>query len=287
MTTRWLVAWLFVLGVPAAAWPLTVQVDRTQPAVQAFADAYIRFPVHEKEWSSVAPRTFYVITPRSERETVLVAKVGAIAPHSGLASFLADLAGPQPQKTPGPHGVTILSDPAAEGKRLSAYAVWKDWLFVSLGREALASVLAGAARPQALVGPEQAPLSDGPKGPPGIRFWADNARGELASLLKESQKKVLIPLIRDPAQIGEISGNVRIAPSGTLTGQVTILPLGSQHQAPLKGDLKFLLESARRRLTALGVPYHGSLVETPNGLLLTISIGDYTKAQQGLIKFQP
>ncbi len=43
----------------------------------------------------------------------------------------------------------------------------------------------------------------------------------------------------------------------------------------------------RRRLMALGVPYHGRLVETPNGLTLKISIGEYTKAQPGLIRLQP
>ena len=151
---RLLVAWVFVLGVPATAWPLTVQVDRDQPAVQAFAAAFISFQVHGTAWSSVAPPTFFVITPRSETGTVLVAKVGAIAPRSELASFLADLSGPQPQKTKGPHGVTIISDPAAAGSRLSAYALWGDWLFVALGREALTAVLAGAARPQVLVTPE-------------------------------------------------------------------------------------------------------------------------------------
>ena len=80
---------------------------------------------------------------------------------------------------------------------------------------------------------------------------------------------------------------IQIGPGGRLTGQATLIHTEPGYQAALRGDLRFLLESARRRLMALGVAYQGRLVETPNGLTLTVSIGDYTKAQPGLMTLQP
>lgn len=276
-----------VLGAPAPASSLTVQFDRDQPGVREFVAAFMAFPVNGTDLLVRLPPTFYMIMTRTEQDAVIVAKIGEVSRHPGLVPLLADLSGPQRKTTKGPHGATVIFHPAGDGKHLSAYAVWGEWLLVAAKRDALEALMIRVGHPKAIVAPAKTFSSESLKGRGGIRFWGDNATGGLAALLKESQQKVLVPLIKDPVQIGRLSGVIQIGPGRTLTGRVAVVPSMPQHLTALRGDLKFLLETARRRLTALGVRYQGSLVESRAGLTMKITIGDYTKAQPGLITLQP
>lgn len=78
---------------------------------------------------------------------MIAAKVGDLGRDKGLVSLLAPLVGPTPQRTNGPHGEAVLVNPAGDGKRLSAYALWRQWLFVAAKQEALEALLKRADQP--------------------------------------------------------------------------------------------------------------------------------------------
>lgn len=283
----WMAAGVILLGFPGQGFSLTFQFDRSRPGVREFVASYISFRVKGGDVTSVLPPTFYILTSRTEQDLVIAAKVGEISQEKGLVSLLADLAGPQPQKIKGPHGEVVVSNPAAEETGLSAYTLWGSWLFAARTRDGLVALLKRHPNPQAVTTPDKVFVPDGLKGPFGVRFWAENSSGDLTAFLQESQQKVLISMVKDPAQIARLSGMFQIGPGRTLIGHATIIPSAARHQAALRGDLKFILESIRRRLKALGVSYRGRLVESRDGLTLKVTIGDYAKAQPGLIRLQP
>lgn len=112
----------------------------------------------------------------------------------------------------------------------------------------------------------------------GVRFWADNSNSDRTALLKESQEKILIPIVKDPNQIGRISGMFHLGSGREIVAEATVVLSGPQHQAALTRDLKFILESVRRRLKALGVSYEGSIEEQ---LIKTPPPGSLSYVEQG------
>jgi hypothetical protein len=282
--TLWVLIGFVFFWIPSKAFPLTFQFDRNQPGVRDVVSVYAHFPLKRGDLTSYLPPVFYIVTSRSEKDILLAAEVGDISKQRGLASTLSDMTGKQKRKLKGPHGETIVYDPNAAGKNLSAYAVWGGWLFVGRTRDSLTALSSRFRTPQAVVTPDRIFQSDGLIPSAGIRYWGENSGGELTALLKENQKKILIPIIRDPSQVGRISGMFQAGPGRKLNGYMTLIPSLPKHQASLRGDVQFVHESARRRLAALGVLYEGTLSESGSNITLKISIGDYIKARSGLIK---
>ncbi|MBI4715282.1 MAG: hypothetical protein HY760_04995, partial [Nitrospirae bacterium] len=159
-------------------------------------------------------------------------------------------------------------------------------IFAAKHRESLTTLLKRHSFPHTLVTPGEDFSADGLKTGSGIRFWGDNTQGDLTALMKESQKKILIPVIQDPSQIRRISGMFRLEGGRRLSGTLTFVPSGASRDG-LRKDLKFVNESIRRKLSALKVSHEGEVLEGNPGVTLKITVGDYTKAQPGLVKIQP
>jgi hypothetical protein len=284
MTCRTLLGLLLCLGVPVPTSALTFQFDQNQPGVRGVITSYIHFPVQGQDVTTVLPATFSIVTYRSEADSIIMAKTGDIRKNKSILSLLQNVVGKDPQKTKGPHDVLILSKSKPEKNRLSAYATWGQWLLIGKSREALADLLKRFSTPESAVTPPALFQSDGLRQQSAIQFWGENGKGELTALLKEGQAKVLIPVIRDPSQIARFSGTVQVSTQQKLAITATVVPSSPQSLGTIKNDLKFMLESMRRKVGALSVPYQGEVLEAKGKIQVRLMVGDYRKAKSGLLR---
>jgi hypothetical protein len=239
-----------------------------------------------REVTSTLPTSFYLITSRSERDTIIAAKVGDIRKNRALSTSLSDIIGNKPLQVKGPQGTVIYSNVLTGGKQLSAYTQLGNWLFLARHAEPIVVLLKKYPRPDEIGMPGKLFSADGIKETAGIRFWGDNSGGELTALLKENQKNILIPIIKDPSQLTRTFGMFDLKPGRRMEGSITFIPRTPVSSPALKGDLNFIQESARRKLSALKIPYQGEVTQGSHGVTLKISIGDYLKAQPKLFKIQ-
>jgi hypothetical protein len=273
-----------ILATPIQAFAITFQFDRGTPGVKAFVESYIQFSVHGKPLSSVLPPVFYLVTPKSERETVIAAKVKNIHKNKELTIFLSDVVGMAPKQVKGPKGNTIFYHPAPTNAKLSAYLKWGDWLFLSGNPDALDNLLKSVRVPEEAVTPNPAFSSDGLVKSAGVRFWADNANGEFTALIRENQQRSLVPMVKDPSQIKRLSGIFRLGPQQKIAVQAIAIPFKPEHRFPLKKEFELTLESSRRLLEIFKVPSAGSVQEKGKSLSIRMTIDDYQFGQPGLFK---
>ncbi|MBI3358874.1 MAG: hypothetical protein HY201_04015 [Nitrospirae bacterium] len=279
---------IMTLGVPVRADSMTFQFDRTKPGVTELVESYVRFSINGKQLSTILPPLFYLVTESSEKETVVIAKVGKISKNKALSSTLSNLVGQTPKKVKGSHGKTIFYNPEPDSKmRLSAYTEWKEWLFLAGNPDVISNLLKGAATPQAVVTPESVFFSDGLPKTAAVRFWANNTKGNFTALIRENQQKSLIPLLKDPASLGRFSGLLRLGPGRKISTVATAVPSKPQQRAALKKDMEQMIESSHRLLEIFKVPSVGSVREKGKILDLQLSIDDYLFGQPGLFKPAP
>jgi hypothetical protein len=273
-----------ILATPIQAFAIVFQFDRGTPGVKEFVESYVQFSVQGKPLSSVLPPVFYLVTPKSERETVIAAKVKNLQKNKELTVFLSDVVGMTPQQVKGPKGNTIFFHPAPTNTKVSAYLKWGEWLFLSGNPNALADFLKSVRVPEEAVTPSPAFSLDGLAKSAGVRFWADNANGEFTALIRENQQRSLIPMVKDPSQIKRFSGIFRLGPQQKIAAQAIAIPFKSEHRIPLKKELELTLESSRRLLEIFKVPSVGSVQEKGKSLSIRMTIDDYQFGQPGLFK---
>jgi hypothetical protein len=279
-----LLAGLLTFLISAPAGSMTFQFDRSKPGVTEFVESYIRFSIRGKQLAGLLPPLFYVVTESSERETVVVAKVANANKNEKLSSAVSEMLGQDPNKVKGPHGKMIFYNPIPESIKLGAYTEWKDWIFIAGNPDALVKFLKGATSPQALVTPHGAFLSDGLPKSAAVRFWADNANGNLTALLKENQQRSMIPLPKDPESLRRFSGTFRLESGRKIVAVATAVPAKPQQRSALKKDLELTIDTSRRLLEIFKVPSVGVVKEKGKVLDLQLSIDDYLLGQPGLFK---
>jgi len=283
---------LFVIGMitldmPLRAHSMTFQFDRTKSGVAELVESYVKFSVHGKQLAPMLPPLFYLVTESSEKETVVVAKIGKISQHKELAAILPDMLGQTPKQVKGPHGKIIFYNPVPENTKLGAYTEWKEWIFLAGTPDVLAQFLKGVASPEAVVTPDPVFLSDGLPKSAAVRYWANNANGKFTTLIRENQQRSLVPLPKDPASLKRFSGVFYIGPGRKIVTNATAVPVKLNQRAALKKDLELTLDSSRRLLTIFKVPASGSVVEKGKILDLKLSIDDYLFGQPELFKGAP
>ncbi len=287
-----LVFGMMTLGVPMRAHSMTFQFDRTKPGVTELVESYVKFSINGKQLAPILPPLFYLVTESSEKETVVVAKVGQtkggqMSKNKELSATLSDMVGQTPKQVKGPHGKMIFYNPAPENVKLSAYTEWKEWLFLGGTPDVLAKFLKGAASPQSTVTPETVFLSDGLPKSAAVRYWANNANGDFTALIEENKKRSLVPLPQDPASLKRFSGVFQIGPGRKIVTNAIAIPAKPKQRAALKKDLELTIESSRRLLEIFKVPSVGSVKEKGKVLDLNLSIDDYQFGQPGLFKQAP
>ncbi len=275
---------ILTLGISVRADSMTFQFDRTKTGVTEFVESYVRFSVHGKQVATLLPPLFYLVTESSEKETVVIAKVGPISKNEALSSALSDLTGQTPLQVKGPHGQMIFYNPAPGNMKLSAYTEWKEWLFLAGNPDALSNILKGAATPQAVVAPDPVFASDGLPKSAAIRFWANNANGNFTALIRENQQRSIVPILKDPDAVGRFSGIFRLGPGRKIATVATAVPAKPRQRVALKKDLQITMESSRHLLEIFKVASTGSIAEKGKNLHLKMTIDDYLFGQPGLFK---
>ncbi len=277
---------IFTWVIPIRAYSMTFQFDQSKPGVTEFVQSYVRFSIQGKQLTEILPPLFYLVTESSEKETVVVAKVGKISKQSALFSTLSDMVGQTPQYVQGPHGKTIFYNTAPTMK-MSAYTEWKEWLFIAGNPDVLANFLKGAPSPQALVTPDKVFLSDGLPKAAAVRFWANNAKGNFTALVRENQQRSMIPLPKNPESVTRFSGVLRLGPGHKVVATATAVPSKPKLRAALRKELELTMDSSRRLLDIFKVPSAGSVKEKGKILDLRLSIDDYLLGQPGLFAPRP
>ena len=276
---------MFLISIPV--YSMTFQFDRTKPGVSEFVESYVRFSVNGKQLSETLPPLFYLVTESSEKETIVVAKVGQISKNKALSSMLSHLVGQTPNQVKGPHGKMIFFNPAPNNMKLSAYTQWKEWLFLAGNFTALSNLLEGAATPQAVVTPEPVFRSDGLPKTAAVRFWANNVNGDFTALIRENQQRSVIPLPKDPASVERFSGVFRLGPGRKISASAMAVPSKQKQRSALKKDLELTIDTSRKLLEIFKVPSAGSVKDKGKILDLNLSIDDYLLGQPGLFKSAP
>jgi hypothetical protein len=277
---------IFTWVIPICVHSMTFQFDQSKPGVTEFVQSYVRFSIQGVKLTEILPPLFYLVTESSERETVVIAKVGKISKNSALRSTLSAMVGQTPKSVQGPHGKTIFYNEAPNMK-MSAYTEWQEWLFIAGNPDVLANFLKGAPSPQALVTPDKAFLSDGLAKSAAVRFWANNAKGDFTALVRENQPRSMIPLPKNPDSVKRFSGVFRLGPGHKVVATATAVPSEPKLRAALKKELELTLDSSRRLLDIFRVPSSGSVKEAGNILNLRLSIDDYLLGQPGLFNPRP
>ncbi len=272
---------IMTLGVPVRAHSMTFQFDRSKPGVTEFVESYVRFSIRGQQLSAILPPLFYLVTESSEKETVVVAKVGQMSKNQALGTAVSDMIGQNPKQVKGPHGKPMFYNPAPNMK-MSAYTEWKGWLFIAGNPDVLANLLKGVASPQAVVNPDPAFLSDGLPKTAAVRFWANNANGDFTALVRENQLRSMIPLPKNPENMRRLSGVFHLGPGHKIVAVATAVPSKPKLRAALKKELELTLDTSRRLLDIFKVPSVGSVKEKGKILDLKLSIDDYLLGQPGL-----
>ena len=282
ITLGLLLFFILVFGAPQKGFAFTVQFDQTRPGVQDIVNTYIRYAVQGQAVAPLLPPVFYMVTTRGEDDTVLVAKVGNPTKKPALMAMLKNLADPTPRKMRGPHKETIVYYPEPPPQTLSAYTLWGGWLFVAKNTGALISLLKNARTPESTVTPPQAFLADGLPAASGIRFWGDNQRGDLTTLVKTSQVELLIPALKNPAQVKRFSGSAQPGSDRKLAIQITVIPVGPRDIPSLKNDLTLAAESLRAWFMLFQAPFEAQVTAgKKNRLQMKATLEEYLKMGTG------
>ena len=287
--TVWVLSIVTAL-IPVCAHSMTFQFDRSKPGVTEFVESYVRFSIRGQQLTDLLPPLFYLVTESTEKETIVVAKVGQVSKNQknqALFSALSDMVGPVPNQVKGPHGKMIFYNPAPDNIKLGAYTEWKEWMFLAGNPDVLADFLKGAASPQALVTPDAAFLADGLPKTAAVRFWANNANSDLTALIRENQPRSMIPLPKNPESVKRFSGVLHIGPGHKVVAVATAVPFKQKQRSALKKELELTIDSSRRLLDIFKVPSAGSVKEEGKVLALKLSIDDYLLGQPGLFKAAP
>lgn len=267
---------------------LTFEINRDKPGVKTFALKYLRFTVEGENIITRLPATFYVISHSPDDIPVLVARVGKIDKTSGLSPYLEKISGGGGAKSiKGPHGEKIIYNPdRPPGKKLlSSYALWDGWIFIGNKKETLNNLLKLFKSPSDITKVDKSlPPSLKEWKVAGIRFWSDNSNDHLYNLFKAQEKRILIPLIKDPGKIQYIAGAFTLTEPKEIRGSLIVRPVNQQWRKDLESDLRFIGETIRRRLVAIKTPYMGKVYSKDSNILYEGYIGNYMAAQRQMVQ---
>lgn len=268
----------------------TFEFHKDKPGVNAFALKYLRFTVDGENIITRLPMTFYVISHFPDDIPVLVARVGKIDKTSGLSPYLEKIPGGGSAKSiKGPHGEKITYNPnRPPGKRLlSSYALWDGWIFIGNKKETLHNLLKLFKSPSDITKIDKSvPPSIKEWKVAGIRFWGDNSNDHLYNLFKAQEKRILIPLIKDPRKIQYIAGAFTLTESREIEGSLIVRPVNQQARKDLEGDLRFIGETIRRRLIVIKTSYRGKVYSKDSYILYEGYIGNYMAAQGQIVQVE-
>ena len=266
---------------------LTFEFSKDKPGVKTFALKYLRFTVEGENIISKFPSTFYVISVAPDDIPVLAAKVGKIDRKSGIGPYLEKISGGKVSKSiAGTHKEKIVYNPnrPPEKKMLSSYTVWNDWVFIGNKKETILNVLKPLKSPADIAKADKAVSSINGWSGAGMKLWADNSDQHLSKLLDGQKNRILIPLIRDPKKIQLLGGAFTLSESKEMKGTLFIKPVNQQATKALEGDVRFVGETIKRRLTAVKTPYNGKVFSTDNGIYFEATIGNYMAAQGQIVQ---
>lgn len=284
-----ILAVLFFIGTGKDLSALTFEFNKDKPGVQAFALRYLRFTIGGENIISKLPATFYVISYSAEDIPVLAARVGKIDKASGLSSYLGKVSGgSNARHIAGPHGEKIMYNPNTppDKKLLSSYALWEGWIFIGNQKETIHHLLKRYKSPAEIIKADKSLSSLKEWRGAGVKVWSDNADHHLYDLFEAQKKMILIPLIKDPKKIQYLGGAFTLTESRELSGSLFIRPVNPQARKDIEGDLKFIGETIRRRLTAVKTPYTGKVYGTDNGVIYEARIGNYLAAQGQVVRME-
>lgn len=266
---------------------LTFEFNKDKLGVKTFALKYLRFTVDGENIISRFPATFYVISVAPDDIPVLAAKVGKIDRKSGIGPYLEKIAGGKVAKSiTGTHKEKIVYNPnrPPEKKMLSSYTVWNDWVFIGNKKETILNVLKPLKSPADIAKADKAVSSINGWSGAGMKLWADNSDQHLSKLLDGQKNRILIPLIRDPKKIQLLGGAFTLSESKEMKGTLFIKPVNQQATKALEGDVRFVGETIKRRLTAVKTPYTGKVSSSDNGIFFEATIGNYMSAQGQIVQ---
>lgn len=284
-----ILAVLFFIGTGEDLSALTFEFNKDKPGVQAFALRYLRFTIGGENIVTKLPATFYVISYSAEDIPVLAARVGKIDKTSRLLPYLEKISGGSSVRSiAGPHGEKIMYNPKKppEKKLLSSYALWDGWIFIGNQKETIHHLLKLYKSPADIMKADK-PLSSLKEWKSaGVKVWSDNSNHHLYNLFEAQKKMILIPIIRDPKKIQYMGGAFTLTESRELSGSLFIRPVNPQARKDIEGDLKFIGETIRRRLTAVKTPYRGKIYSTENDVVYEAYIGNYLAAQGQVVRME-
>ncbi|MBI5192868.1 MAG: hypothetical protein HZA08_05440 [Nitrospirae bacterium] len=266
---------------------LTFEFNKDKPGIKTFALKYLRFTVDGENIISKFPATFYIISVSPDDIPVLAAKVGKIDGKTGIGPYLEKIAGGKISKSiTGTHKEKIVYNPNRpfEKKMLSSYAVWNEWVFIGNKKETVSNILKPLKSPADIAKTDKAVSSIKGWSSAGMKIWADNTDQHLSKLLDGQKNRILIPLIRDPKKVQILGGAFTLSESNEMKGTLFLKPVNPQATKDLEGDVRFVGETIKRRLTAVKTPYNGKVSSSDSGIFFEATIGNYMSAQGQIVQ---
>ncbi len=266
---------------------LTFEFNKDKPGVKTFAQNYLKFTVDGENIINKLPSTFYIISWSSDDIPVVASKVGKMDGKTGIAPYLEKISGGKIAKSiSGPHNEKIVYNPnrSADKKLLSSYATWNGWIFIGNKKETVSNLLKHYKTTADIVKTDSsASVIKGWNGA-GMKLWADNSDQHLSKLFDGQKTKILIPLIRDPKKVQYMAGAFTLTESKEMNGTLMVKPVSQQAGKDVEGDLRFVGETIRRRLTAIKTKYNGKVYTSDKGIFYEANIGNYMSAQGQIVQ---
>lgn len=266
---------------------LTFEFSKDKPGMKTFALKYLRFTVEGENIIDKFPATFYIISVAPDDIPVLAAKVGKIDRKTGIGPYLEKISGGKVSKSMnGTHKEKVVYNPnrPPEKKMLSSYAVWNEWVFIGNKKETILNILKPLKSPADIAKVDKAVSSINGWNGAGMKLWADNSDQHLSKLLDDQKNRILIPLIRNPKKIQILGGAFTLSESKEMKGTLFIKPVNQEATKDLEGDVRFVGETIKRRLTAIKTPYNGKVSSSENGIFFEAVIGNYMAAQGQIVQ---
>ena len=282
-----LLIFVFLILTSKYTLALTFEFNKDKPGVKTFAQNYLTFPVDGENIINKLPSTFYIILWSPDDIPVVAAKVGKMDGKTGIAPYLEKISGGKTSKSiAGPHNEKIVYNPnrPADKKLLSSYSIWNGWIFIGNKKETVSNLLKHyKTTADILKADSSTSMIKGWNGA-GMKLWADNSDQHLSKLFEGQKTKILIPLIRDPKKVQYMAGAFTLTESKEMNGTLIVKPVSQQAGKDVEGDLRFIGETIRRRLTAVKTKYNGKVSSSDKGIFYEANIGNYMSAQGQIVQ---
>lgn len=266
---------------------LTFEFSKDKPGVKTFVSNYLKFTVEGENIINKLPSTFYIISWSPDDIPVVAAKVGKLEKTSGISPYLDRISGGKKAKSvTGPHNEKIFYNPnhQPEKKLLSSYSVWNGWIFIGNKKETIQTLLKQFKSTSDIVKTDAAVSAIKGWNGAGMKLWADNSDQHLSKLFEGQKTKILIPLIRDPRKVQYMAAAFTLTESKEMNGSIMVKPVNQQAVKDIEGDMRFIGETIRRRLTAVKTKYNGKIYTSDKGIFYEANIGNYLSAQGQIIQ---